>query len=353
MGLFCSTKSFWPQGRELYVALGLVGVIAATCYFNICFMCDKVEQQAMAAASSPPVFDTETASIDTHQIFAGGPPKDGIPALTDPRMLPAVKASFMEAEDRVVGVEFDGEARAYPLKILQWHEIVNAETGETSFAVVYCPLCDSTTVFDRRVDDEVLEFGVSGLLYQSNVLLYDRQAEPDDESLWSQMQGEAVAGKRTGQPLALLPHQLVTWQEWTDAHPDTQVLSNKTGHKRNYQGNVYQAYFDGDNLMFPINHHDKRLPIKQPVLGLFSNGESKAYPLAMMKEGFEISDEVGGEKVALKKLGNDRVWVEAGPAVEVVHSFWFAWSTFYPETQIYDGSAIQVADGNSQMKDAR
>ena len=351
MAFFRSTKSFWPQGRELYIALALIGVIAATCYFNICFMCDKVEQQAMAAASGPPIFNTDTASIDIQQIFAGGPPKDGIPALTDPAMLSAVKASFMEADDRVVGVNFDGEARAYPLKILQWHEIVNAKTGETSYSVVYCPLCDSTSVFNRRVGDEEFEFGVSGLLYQSNVLLYDRQAQPDQESLWSQMQGEAVAGKRTGQQLSLLPHQLVTWQEWTDAYPDTQVLSNKTGHGREYKGNIYQGYFDGDNLMFPINHLDKRLPMKQPVLGLFSNGASKAYPLALMKKGFEISDEVGGESVTLKKLGGDRVWVEAGPTVEIVHSFWFAWSSFYPETQIYDGSAIQLAGSKSQTKD--
>ncbi len=352
MAILCSTKSFWPQGRERYFAIVLLGVIAFACYFSISEMREKVGEQALAVASGPPVFDTTTASIDPQKIFSGGPPKDGIPALTDPRMVSVDKASFMKPADRVVGVSFDGETRAYPLKILQWHEIVNASVGDIHYAVVYCPLCDSITVFDREVEDEVLEFGVSGLLYQSNVLLYDRQKNDTDESLWSQMQGEAVAGTRTGQKLAQLPYQLVTWDEWTQRYAESQVLSVKTGHDRNYDGNIYQHYFDNESLMFPINHHNKLFNIKQPILGLTVNGESKAYPLALMKKGFVIEDQVGGEPVKLIKQGDQRVWVDAGPNVSVTHSFWFAWSTFYPETKVYDGSAFQLADWKQKQETA-
>ncbi|MBZ0257189.1 DUF3179 domain-containing protein [bacterium] len=347
MSLFRTMKSFWPQGRELYVALALVGVIAATCYFNVCFMCDKVEQVAEAKPSESPSFNLEQVSVDPKKIFAGGPPKDGIPSLTNPEFVEASEAGYMAPDDRVVGVNFKCGARAYPLKILQWHEVINDQCGDYCYAVVYCPLCDSTTIFNRKVDGVNLEFGVSGLVYQSNVLIYDRQDHPDDESLWSQLKGEAVSGKRMGETLALLPHQLVTWSEWRKAYPQTKVLSDDTGHERDYTGNIYQHYFASDDLMFPVEQNNQRLSSKEPILGLRYNGESKAYPLALLDQGV-IYDVVGGKKVMIEKTSGNCAFVRADtrnqqdegtldPGVDVIHSFWFSWNAFYPDSKVYEG----------------
>ena len=139
-------------------------------------------------------FDVSNSSISADEILGGGPPKDGIPALSNPELINAVDATYLQPNDRIIGIEIDGIARAYPISILNWHEIVNDQINNQQFAVTYCPLCGTGVAFSSNVAGEVTEFGVSGLLYNSDVLLYDRNTE----SLWSQIMAEAVAGKLVG-----------------------------------------------------------------------------------------------------------------------------------------------------------
>jgi hypothetical protein len=345
MAFFYSMKSFWPQGREIYVALILIGIIVGACYLNVCLMCDKVAKRSDAhpQTTSSPSFNLERISVDPKKILSGGPPKDGIPALTNPQMVYAGETEYLRPSDRVVGIFINNEARAYPLRILQWHEVINDEAGNISFAVVYCPLCDSTTVFDRKVDDEILEFGVSGMLYQSNVLIYDRQSDAEDESLWSQLKGEAISGKRMGKQLTHLPHQLITWAEWTKGHPDTLVLSDITGYDRKYKDNIYQEYFDNENLMFPVDVSSDKLPFKMPVIGFRGNGESKAFPLALLQNGRPVHDAIGGIPIVIKKIDERQAWVEAGEGVDVIHSFWFSWYAFNPDAVLYRPNSVHAS----------
>lgn len=227
-----------------------------------------------------PAFDLRNAIIPKNEIRSGGPPKDGIPALTNPAVIRARDAAYLNATDRVAGVAIGEEARAYPLKILNYHEVVNDRLGAVPIAVTYCPLCDSVVVFDRRDQPAggarggVLEFGVSGLLYNSNVLTYDRGGRP--ESLWSQLAAQGVSGPGAKRDLKTLPVELTSWQDWHRRHPSTTVLSERTGHARNYQVNPYQAYFAGRNLMFPARPMSNRLPAKIPVLGVWAGGKARA-----------------------------------------------------------------------------
>ena len=188
-------------------------------------------------------FPLRPALIPVADIRAGGPPKDGIPALSDPHVLPVDRIEFLKDQDLVIGVVIEGTARAYPLRVLDWHELVNDRIGETDILVSYCPLCRSALVFDRRVGGRVREFGVSGLLWNSNVLMFDRQKDPNQESLWSQGLMKAVTGPAAGEKLelTLLPSETVTWKDWKRRHPRTEALSNLTGHRRPYEKTAYEA----------------------------------------------------------------------------------------------------------------
>src|SRR5206468_3246489 len=161
-------------------------------------------------------FDLSKATVRQDEILPGGPPRDGIPAIDQPRFVKPGEASFLREDDRIVGVKVDNEKRAYPLRILAWHEIVNDQIGDRAIAVTYCPLTGTGIVFDRRVNGRKLTFGVSGLLYQSNLLMYDRETE----SLWPQVAMKAVSGSQVGAELRWLPSEHTTWRAWREAHPD-------------------------------------------------------------------------------------------------------------------------------------
>lgn len=193
-------------------------------------------------------FDVSNATIPKSEILRGGPPRDGIPAIDEPKFLPVSKAHFLRDEDPVIGLVEKGEARAYPLRILVWHEIVNDTVGGRPITVVYCPLCGTGMVFDRRYAGEELTFGVSGLLYNSDVLMYDRQTE----SLWSQLKMEAVAGPQVGQKMHWLASEQMTWSAWKKRYPDSKVLSTETGYKKNYNSPPYAGYEQTESTLFPV-----------------------------------------------------------------------------------------------------
>lgn len=285
-----------------------------------------------------PSFDLSNAVIPANEIHAGGPPKDGIPALTDPRMIAAQEAAYLQPADRVIGVVRGQDARAYPLRILNYHEIVNDRLDGVPIAVTYCPLCDSAAVFDRRTEAGVQEFGVSGLLYNSNVLMYDRGRRP--ESLWSQMKAAGVSGPGASQSLRALPFELTTWQDWQTRYPRTTVLSDRTGHARDYRSNPYQGYFASPRLMFPARPSSDRLPAKSLVLGVWSGGQARAYPLdAFDPQGEILDQQLGDERFRLAYDGRHeslRV-TEADDELQWMYSFWFAWYAFRPHTEVYTG----------------
>lgn len=308
-----------------------------------------------ASSAAPFSIDQTTFSlIPKDQIHAGGPPKDGIPALTAPKTVPAGSAG-LQPEDRVIGVSLEGEARAYPLRILNWHEVVNDTLGGRDIAVTYCPLCDSALVFDRDIGGEVREFGVSGLLYNSNVLMYDRQGgDETKESLWSQMMLKAVVGPaaREGLKLELVPAQLTTWESWSTRHPETTSLSFDTGYSRNYDGNPYAGYFASPDLMFPVvpvspASDADSLPAKEPTIIVFHNGRLKGYPVsrlrsALKKTDSNVTDSFAGKEFVFTPVDSDKKTFEVhdseGNPVPTAFSFWFEFRAAHPAAEVFGGT---------------
>ena len=227
---------------------------------------------AGAAEAEHNGFVLEPASIPASEIIAGGPPRDGIPALNQPATLPAEQAGVKD-DELVLGVVVGGEARAYPVAILNWHELVNDILGGKPILVSFCPLCGTGMVFDRSVGEKARTFGVSGLLYRSDLLMYDRATN----SLWSQISAEAVAGPLLGRRLRLLRARVDRWGQWRRDHPETTVLSRETGYPRDYNRTPYRGYSKSRKLFFPAPI-DRRYHPKAPTLGLRVPGEgSRAY----------------------------------------------------------------------------
>ena len=283
-------------------------------------------------------FDLSATTIPTSEIRHGGPPKDGIPALTNPKFISSDKADTLQPSDPVIGVVIKDDARAYPLEILDLHEIVNDKVGDTPVAVTYCPLCDSSVVFDRRIDGETRNLGVSGRLYNSNVLMFDRQSE-GTESLLSQMMSQGVSGPLANRKMKRLPLEVTTWQSWHERYPDTKVLSPRTGHLKRYNRSVYVNYFASPELMFPATPRDDRLPAKTRVLGVEAEGELRAYSIEQFIAATDdpVRETLGGRQFTLvpDRVARALRVVDAEEGVEWVYSFWFAWYAMNPDTQLW------------------
>ncbi len=232
--------------------------------------------------------------IRPEEIVWGGVAVDGIPALDNPALITATQASYLNASDQVFGVEINGDARAYPLRIANWHEMINDVVGGVPVSLAYCTLCGSGILFDGRVAGRArpFTFGSSGLLYRSNKLMYDRQTN----SLWSQFNGKPVVGQLVGSAITLtvLPVVITSWQQWRSLHPGTQVLSLNTGFARDYgTGIAYHDYFASPALMFPALAGDPRLAVKDRVFGVRLPGGAKAFKLSTLAGGAVINDHVG------------------------------------------------------------
>jgi len=283
-------------------------------------------------------FDLSKASIPVSQILSGGPPKDGIPAIDVPKFSPANKVHFLKEDDKVFGISFGNDRRAYPLRILVFHEIVNDVAGGQAVAITYCPLCGTAMAFDRKFGEETLSFGVSGLLYQSDVLMYDRQTG----SLWSQLAMHSVSGKKVGAKLRWLPGELMTWKAWREKYPDSSVLTTETGYRRDYRNTPYQGYEQRPDTMFPVPEKRTELGNKEWVAGVIVNSQAVAFDL---KKLADVPDHKITLKVGDTLLGATynpvtrevRVTDQSGKALPVVQVFWFAWQGFYPRTILWNG----------------
>ena len=349
------------------------------------FISDDVGASSVSEKSSSGFVDVENVQImETNgvkhlipldKIKGGGPPKDGIPSIDDPVFAGVRDSQFMSDSDTVIGLYINGEARAYPLFILVWHEIVNDTVGGVPVAVTYCPLCYTNQVFERVIDGQEVEFGTSGKLYNSNLLMYDRLTD----SYWSQALGLAVKGDLTGHELDLVPFDVITWNDWKELYPDTLVLTTDTGHIRSYATDPYGNYYTEPRIMFPVEHSDDRLHPKEIILGFEDDGVYKAFRQSDAESHVVINDIVGNSSVLVVSLysenarafdrtidgkilsfeydaDSDKIfdtltnseWNYEGLAVSgdyagvqlqrIAYSpgFWFEWVAFHPDTLVFN-----------------
>lgn len=327
--------------------------------------------------------------IPLDRIRSGGPPKDGIPSIDNPKFVDPNEADFLSNDDVVVGVNYNGIVKAYPLQILVWHEIVNDMFGDTPLVITYCPLCYSSITFIRVLNGQTVEFGTSGRLYNSDLVMYDRQPGnnqltvywrdlTDAGNLWSQMLGQALVGELAAHKLTRIPTDVLLWKDWLRLHPDTIVLSRDTGFLRNYGTDPYEGYFDSSTIWFPVEHSDDRLFEKEVIYGIEYEGKLKAYPVQYVDENDVVNDIFQNRGIFLLKVGDKAirgfesnvdgerltfeikdgqiidqettsVWDEHGRAIEGPlkgtmlkrvqngHiAFWFAWVAFYPMTEVFE-----------------
>lgn len=247
--------------------------------------------------------------IDPDDLLSGGPPPDGIPPIDEPKFLRAEDVDFLEDTEPVLALTVGDESRAYPVQVLIWHEIVNDTIDGIPVAVTYCPLCNSAIAFDRRLDDRVLDFGTSGLLFNSALVMYDRQTE----TLWSHFTGEAAIGHLTGEVLDVFPMSTVSWADWREANPDGLVLSRDTGHDRDYGSNPYPGYDDVESSPFLFDGEvDGRLAAKERILGIELDGEAAAVRLdSLQEDGVEELD-LGSSELVAWVLGGTASALDAG-----------------------------------------
>lgn len=310
-------------------------------------------------------------TVHPSELLMGCSGMDCIPSIDDPRYTSVEEADkWMNDRDKVLAVELNGERKAYPLRILNLHEIVNDRIGGKPVAVTYCPLCRSGLAFSREVEGRTLEFGVSGRLYNANLVMYDRQTE----TYWSQVQGEAIVGPLVPTRLEIVTSEISDWGNYSEAHPDARVLSRDTGRypRSAYGRNPYGGYESRESVGFGVSEVDERLPSKEIVYGVSIGGESKAYTEDDIKTENLIQDSVGGEPVLLvedQEDGGIAVFLREVDGQELNFSvensgmidsrgvkwsfdgesengeqlgrlnshgfFWFAWSKFHPGTKIY------------------
>jgi Protein of unknown function (DUF3179) len=288
-------------------------------------------------------FDLNHHVVPLSEIRDGGPEKDAIPAVREPQFVKAEHAMFLESNDKVIGVVFGGRARAYPIKILNWHEVVDDSLGGMPLAITFCPLVQDAAVYRREAGDKTLTFGVSGKLYQSNLVLYDEGTQ----SLWSQLDGQSLAGPMAGQKLTAIPSTIVTWEAWQKKHPSTDVLSINTGYTRDYGVDPYWGYEHGDQVVSPVAHLDERLSAHEMVLGLSAGGQDEAFRLSKLVEvPMPLRVQLGGADLTITYDADSGAATASvsGERIPVYNGYWFAWAAFHPKTSIWSAAATTTRD---------
>ncbi len=237
--------------------------------------------------------DLSKKSIALTELRSGGPPKDGIPAILAPKFTSVAGASkWLLPKDPVIVVEHGSEARAYPLQILIFHEMVNDTIGDLAVLVTYCPLCNSAISFDRRVGEAVLTFGVSGMLRNSDMVMYDHQSD----SLWQQLTGEALVGEMTGRRLRVVTSRVAPFYAFAASFPGGKVLSKETGHLRAYGSSPYAGYEASGGIMFPVEMKRKlALHPKMKMLTFTLRGKTRAYAFERLRRNHVVEGKLAGE----------------------------------------------------------
>ena len=241
--------------------------------------------------------DFSKHSVPLSEFQSGGPPRDGIPPIDEPKPTSQADAEdWLSEREPVLVVEVGDQVRAYPVQILVWHEIVNDSLGGRPIAVTYCPLCNSSLVFDRRVGGRKLTFGTTGNLRRSDLVMWDRQTE----SWWQQLSAEAVVGELTGTRLKVLPSQTLSWADFKRIHPSGDVLSRDTGAQRDYGSTPYVGYDRPDTEPFLFDGEtDDRLPPKERVVAIFTEDETVVVPFSRLAREPVVQTEAGGLPVVV------------------------------------------------------
>jgi len=242
----------------------------------------------------------EKRSIELSELTAGGPPKDGIPALLNPKFTTIQEASeWLDLKEPVIAVSINNFTKGYPLQILMFHEIVNDRIGRIPLLVSFCPLCYSGLVFDRTINGMAINFGVSGLLRNSDLIMYDQLTE----SFWQQFTGEAIIGDLTGEKLNIIPSQIISFSDFKNNYPDGLVLSKNTGFKRPYGMNPYANYDDEDAIPFLFKgEKDERLKQNEKVIGVTISNNSRAYPYSITSQKKIIYDTLNNKEILILHL---------------------------------------------------
>ncbi len=273
--------------------------------------------------------------VDPKEIVSGGPPKDGIPSLDNPKFVSVKEADeWIRDDELVLALEYEGVTRVYPLQILVWHEIVNDNVSGTPLAITYCPLCGSGIAYKRVVDGKEVEFGTSGKLYNSNLVMYDRKTD----SYWTQIGGLAIVGELTGTQLEAVSIDTVVWRDWKKTHPESEVLSQDTGFSRDYGRDPYGNYYEDSFILFSVENEDDRIHPKTIIFGIEVNGEFSAYTEDDLKKKPIIKDTVGGVDIEVRRKRDGTVKIteaESGREIVKERDFWFAWYAFHPKTKLY------------------
>ncbi|MFQ5794333.1 MAG: DUF3179 domain-containing protein [Candidatus Bipolaricaulia bacterium] len=353
--------------RRILIVTSIIAVIIV----GVIFLQNNLLDRGLRISADTP------AVVDPRELILGClAGKDCIPSIDNPQFTSVKQADqWVHNENLVLVAIHNGITKAYPIRILNWHEIVNDDFNGVPVAVTYCPLCNSGAAFIRILNGAPVEFGVSGRLRNSDLVMFDRTTE----TLWQQITGEGLIGSLAGELLEKIPVDMVLWGDWKEANPDAQVLSRQTGFARDYNADPYDGYKVSDDVSFGTRFTDQRLRPKENVIGVVVNGQAKAYTVEALNRLKLVNDELGGEPIllvvdsdsgvkrvfkrefdgtaleftlkdgALIDLGTNSVWNFTGQAVsgelsgvqleEIISDpgFWFAWAAFFPETDLFNG----------------
>lgn len=278
-------------------------------------------------------FALSKLQVDAAQIQEGGPRRDAIRSVDAPSFVELPEATWVARETEVLGVVVGETARAYPVRMLDYHQIVNDVIGDMPIAVTYDPLAGTPLVYSRRVAGKTLTFGVSGLLYNHNFLMYDRETE----SLWSQFLGRAIAGPLAGQHLERLRVRQETAGAWIARVGETRFMRHPDPEHIHYQISPYTTYWIQDRILFPVQARDERFHAKELVLGVVVDGKPRAYLGSIVtREGGKLDERIAGKRVQVRySTENGTFDWDVDPGVEVVEAYWLAWKAFHPDTEIW------------------
>ena len=299
----------------------------------------------MAPAAAQPVFDTDILvdtfgfdedtkkTVPLHLLRQGCAARDCIPSIDKPKFVAANEANHVADNDIVIALTWKGKRRAYPTKIIDHHEIVNDVIAGTPIAITWCPLCGSAVGVLRDVEGQITEFGVSGMLYNSDLVTYDRTTG----TLWDQIGAIGIVGPLTGVKLDLVPVTMTRWSVWRDAHPDTMVLSTDTGFAEDYSRDRYAKYRESERIFMPLSATSNVLHPKTVVYGFTLHDGTLAVTETLLEENRSVDYEIDGRVVTMSLSDDGSVRLtdqEAGDTISPVRLFWFAWYTFHPDTDL-------------------
>jgi hypothetical protein len=295
-----------------------------------------------AASRSEPLngFSIDPQNESKPHIRRGGPARDAIHSVDAPEFVPAAEASWAPPPVAAIGVEIGGEARAYPIHLMEYHQIVNDSIAGVPVAVTYDPLTGIAIVWKRTIDDgRVLEFGVSGLLYREQFLMHDRETD----SLWAQYEGVAIAGPLSGKRLERVPSRQEPVGAWMGRHPSSGILKRPARMKIDYRHSPFEAYWTSESVPVTVRASDERYHPKELVLGIEANGKHRAYLGSILTaEGGRIVDTFEGHKIRIAYDRNLGLFIyEAPNGVWITDAYWFAWKSLHPDTEIWHDRVSQ------------